>query len=91
MREVRKQEDVKRVPHPVRVFGVKGERHHHDRNRVGGIRGAESQAFGSAPVGRLHAVAVMVMAPAFHTKDLDRVGDTLNIFLFPDLYPSAGS
>ena len=33
----------------------------------------------------------MVMALAFHTKDPDRVGDTLNIFLFPDLSPSAGS
>ena len=38
-----------------------------------------------------HNVAVMVMALAFHTKDPDRVGDTLNIFLFPDLSPSAGS
>ena len=33
----------------------------------------------------------MVMALAFHTKYPDRVGDTLNIFLFPDLSPSAGS
>ena len=38
-----------------------------------------------------HPVAVMVVALAFHTKDPDRVGDTLNIFLFPDLSPSAGS
>ena len=37
-----------------------------------------------------HAVAVMVMALAFHTKDPDGVGDQLNIFLFPDLSPSAG-
>ena len=34
-----------------------------------------------------HAVAVMVMALAFHTKDPDRVVDALNIFLFPDLSP----
>ena len=31
-----------------------------------------------------HTVAVMVMALAFHTEDPDRVGDTLNIFLFPE-------
>ena len=33
----------------------------------------------------------MVMALAFHTEDPDRVRDALNIFLFPDLSPSAGS
>ena len=33
----------------------------------------------------------MVMALVFHTKDPGRVGDTLDIFLFPDLSPSAGS
>ena len=33
----------------------------------------------------------MVMTLAFHTKDPDRVGDTINIFLFTDLSPSAGS
>ena len=38
-----------------------------------------------------HVVAAMVMALAFHTKDPDRVGDILNIFLFPKLSPSAGS
>ena len=37
-----------------------------------------------------HAVAVMVMALAFHIKDPDRVGDALNIFLFPNLFPSVG-
>ena len=37
-----------------------------------------------------HAVAVMVMAIAFHTKDLDGVGYKLNIFLFPNLSPSSG-
>ena len=36
-----------------------------------------------------HAVAVMVMDLAFHTKDLDGVGDTLNIFLLLDLSLSA--
>ena len=33
----------------------------------------------------------MVMALAFQTKDPDRVKDALNIFLFHDLYPLAGS
>ena len=33
----------------------------------------------------------MVMALDFHTKDPDGVEDTLEIFLFPDLYPSTGS
>ena len=37
-----------------------------------------------------HAVTVMVMALTFHTKDPDGVEDTINIFLFPDLSPSAG-
>ena len=37
-----------------------------------------------------HAVTVMVMALTFHTEDLDGVRDDLNIFLFPDLPPSAG-
>ena len=31
------------------------------------------------------------MILAFHTKDPDGVGDALNIFLFPDLSPLAGS
>ena len=38
-----------------------------------------------------HAVVVMVMALAFHTEDPDRMGGALNVFLFPDLSPSAGS
>ena len=38
-----------------------------------------------------HAVVVMVMALAFHTKDVDRVENTLNIFLFTNLSPLAGS
>ena len=33
----------------------------------------------------------MVMALGLHTKDVDGMEDTLNIFLFPDLSPSAGS
>ena len=37
-----------------------------------------------------HPVAVMVMALTFHTKDPDGVENMLNIFLFPDLYPSSG-
>ena len=38
-----------------------------------------------------HAVVVMVSALAFHTKDVDRVEDTLNIFLFTKLSTLAGS
>ena len=38
-----------------------------------------------------HTVAVMVMALLFHTKYPDRVGGALNIFLFPNLSPLAGS
>ena len=38
-----------------------------------------------------HAVVIMVMALAFHTKDVDGVEDTLNILLFTDLSPLAGS
>ena len=34
---------------------------------------------------------VMVMVLAFHTKDVDRVEDTLNIFLFNKLSTLAGS
>ena len=37
-----------------------------------------------------HVVAVMVTKLAFHTEDPYGVGDTLNIFLFPDLSPLAG-
>ena len=36
------------------------------------------------------AFVAMVMALVFHTKDPDGVGDALNIFLFPDLFPSSG-
>ena len=38
-----------------------------------------------------HAIAVMVIALTFHTEDPYGVGDALNIFLFPDLSPLAGS
>ena len=37
-----------------------------------------------------YAVVVMVVALAFHTKYPDRVGDALNIFLFPIISPSVG-
>ena len=50
---------------------------------------AESLRF--CPLYIPHTATVMVMALAFHTKDPDRVEDTLNIFLFPDLSPSARS
>ena len=38
-----------------------------------------------------HAVVVMVMELTFHIKYVDRVEDTLNIFLFTDISPLAGS
>ena len=38
-----------------------------------------------------HAVLVMLMALAFHTKDPDGVRGAIKIFLFPDLSPLAGS
>ena len=38
-----------------------------------------------------HAVAFMVMALAFHTKEPYWVGDALIVFLFPELTPSEGS
>ena len=41
-------------------------------------RTAESLCF--RPPRIYHAAAVIVMALAFHTKDPDRVGDTLNIY-----------
>ena len=37
-----------------------------------------------------HAVAVIVMALAFHIEDPDRAGDALNVFLFPNFSPSVG-
>ena len=37
-----------------------------------------------------HAVVVMVMALAFHTKDVDGVEDTLKIFFSTGLYLLAG-
>ena len=38
-----------------------------------------------------HTVAVMLVVIALHTEDPEGVGDALNIILFPDLSPSAGS
>ena len=38
-----------------------------------------------------HTVAVMLAVLAFHTEYPDGVGDALNIILFPDLPPLAGS
>ena len=38
-----------------------------------------------------HAVVFMVVALAIHTKDPYRLGDELNIFLFPNLSLLAGS
>ena len=36
-------------------------------------------------------VAVMMLDLVLYTKDLDGVGDTVNIFLFPDPTPADGS
>ena len=38
-----------------------------------------------------YAVAVLVLGLDFYPKDLDGVGDAINVFLCPDLPPSAGS
>ena len=38
-----------------------------------------------------HAVAVLVLGLTFYSEDLDGVGDAINVFIFPDLYSSAGS
>ena len=38
-----------------------------------------------------HSIVVVVLAFAFHTKDPYGVGETVNTFLFLDLYPAAGS
>ena len=37
-----------------------------------------------------HSIAVMVLELTFHNKYTDRVGDVVNIFLFPDLSYVAG-
>ena len=37
-----------------------------------------------------HAVEVKVMALACHSEDPEKMGDALNIFLFPNLYPLEG-
>ena len=52
--------------------------------------GALTMSFPFVPPHIPHAIAVMVVAIAFHTKDPDGVGDALNIFLFTDLSPLAG-
>ena len=38
-----------------------------------------------------HGVTVMVLDLAFYTKYRDSVGDAINIFIFPDVSPEAGS
>ena len=38
-----------------------------------------------------HAVAVLVLGLAFYYENPDSVGDAINVFLFHDLSPSAGS
>ena len=34
-----------------------------------------------------HAVAVLVLGPAFYSRDPESVGDAINVFLFPELPP----
>ena len=53
--------------------------------------GAPLMNFYSALPQNPHAIVVIVMALSFHTEDPNRVGDIINIFLFTDLYPLAGS
>ena len=48
-------------------------------------------SFAFAPPCIPHAVAVIVTSLAFHTEDPNGGWGALNIFLFPDLPPSAGS
>ena len=38
-----------------------------------------------------HAIAVFVLGLASYFEDPDSVVDTINVFLLPDLYPSASS
>ena len=38
-----------------------------------------------------HAITLMGMVLTFHTKDPNRVGDAINLFVFPDLSLSTGS
>ena len=38
-----------------------------------------------------HTVVVLVLGLAFYSEDPDGVGDAVNVFLFLDLSPSAGS
>ena len=38
-----------------------------------------------------HSVAVLVLGLAYYSKNPDGVGDAINIFMFPDLLPLAGS
>ena len=38
-----------------------------------------------------HFSAVMVLALTLYTKDPNRVGYAINVFMFPDLSPSVGS
>ena len=52
-------------------------------------RGDERLCFRSLRISR--AVAVMVLDSAFYSWDPDGMGGAINILLFPDLSPSAGS
>ena len=65
-RSVWKQEDVQRVPHTVQFFGLKGESHHHDHDGVGYMLGAELQAIGGAPAGRLQRGSCPVLIKGDH-------------------------
>ena len=38
-----------------------------------------------------HVVAILILGLTFYSKDLDGMGDAINVFIFPDLSPLAGS
>ena len=38
-----------------------------------------------------HTIAVLILGLAFYSEDLDSMGDAINVLLFPDLSPSAGT
>ena len=38
-----------------------------------------------------HAAAILVLGLTFYYKELDGMGDAINVFLFPDMSPSAVS
>ena len=37
-----------------------------------------------------HAAAVLILGLAFYSEDLDGVVDAIDVFMFPDMFPSVG-